>query len=184
MLSEIYLWLESRSGIPYNLEDEVTDLDSDIVALDSITWMIGIRNIIDLTKEAIDVVSEYADQIPDNLPTVRQIKSMIGDYARNNVRKVMKKAFNTIGINPPDEIMSFNLNTMWNMATAMNDMVSELTTNDIDDVIKSGWFDKYDEDHNNILTETMGIFKQDMSNISYAIQGVREYHEDIDEDNI
>lgn len=182
MLSEIYLWLESRSGIPYNLEDEIAILNSDIIATDNVTWMIKIRNVIDLTKDAIETVNDYEDQIPDDFPNARQIKALIADYARNNVRMVMIKAFRTLGMDAPDGIEQFTLVDLWNMTKTMNDLVDELATNDIDDVIKSQWFDKYDEDHNNILTEIAGIYKQDITNISYAIRDIREYHEEDEEE--
>jgi hypothetical protein len=82
----------------------------------------------------------------------------------------------------PDGIEQFTLVDLWNMTKTMNDLVDELATNDIDDVIKSKWFDKYDEDHNNILTEVAGIYKQDITNISYAIRDIREYHEEDEEE--
>ena len=58
MLDEIYLWLESRTGIPYNFEDDIKTLSSDIVAIDNATWALTIYNIIGLTKDALDAVDE------------------------------------------------------------------------------------------------------------------------------
>ena len=182
MLTEIYLWLESRSGIPYNLEDEVVELMTDIVATDPYRWMMGIRNIIDLTKDAVDVVNDYDDQIPDDLPPARKIKSMIAEYARNNVRLIISNAFHVLGLSVPEIIPLAKLTTLWNMAVAMNGLVLELTENKDDEESNQKWFEKYNDNYVDIFTDNFEIAKQDLQMISTNIDSIRAFHAEDEED--
>ena len=183
MLTEVYLWLESRSGVPYNLEDQVISLIGDEVALDPYEWMMGIRNIIDLTKDAIDVVNDYDDQIPDDLPSARKIKSMISDYARNNVRLIMANAFRVIGLIVPEAIQIAKLTTLWNMSVAMNSLVLELTENKDDEDSNQKWFEKFDDKNDNMLTDIFNIRKQDLQMIATNIDSIRAFHANYDDDD-
>lgn len=182
MLEEIYLWLESRTGIPYNFEDDIKLLSSDIIAVDPSTWTLKIYSIIGLTYDALSAVDQFDQQIPPDFPSARKIKSMIAEYTRINLRLVVKKAFQTLGLIAPEELSNAKLTTVRNMVAAMNDLVLKLTEQTVDELNKTDWFDKYDENHNNVFTEDLEIAKQDLINIQVAIMGVRELHEEMDED--
>lgn len=182
MFEEIYLWLESRTGIPYNFEDDIKTLSSDIVAVDNATWALTIYNIIGLTKDALDAVDEFDDQIPPDFPSARKIKSYIAEYTRINLRSVMKTAFQTLGLVVPNDLETMKLTTIRNMTAAFNDLINKLMEDTVDNINKTDWFDKYDEDHNNVFTDDIEIAKQDLINIQVAITGVREFHEEVDEE--
>lgn len=178
MLLEIYLWLESRSGIPYNFEDQFAELMSDMVATDPNEWMISIRNIIDLTKDAIDVVNDYDDQIPDDLPSARKIKQMIADYTRTNIRQIMIHAFGVLGLLPPESIPIAKLTTLWNMTAAISNLVNELIINFNNEESNNAWFEKYDENNDNIFTDNCGLTKYDIQQLALNIDSVREFHDE------
>jgi hypothetical protein len=182
MTTEIYLWLESRMGIPYNFEDDISLLSTDIIAMDPATWSLTIYNIISLTKDAIDAVDEYDDQIPPDFPSARKIKSLIAEYTRDSLRRVIRTAFLTLGLVVPDEIADAKLTTIRNITAAFNDLVIKLSEEPVDKINKTDWFDKYDEDHNNVFTDDICIAKQDLINIQVAITGIREFHEETDEE--
>jgi hypothetical protein len=174
--------LESRTGIPYNFEDDIALLSTDIIAMEPATWALTIYNIIGLTKDAIDTVDEYDDQIPPDFPSARKIKAMLAEYTRINLRNVVKTAFQTLGLIVPDGISDAKLTTVRNITAALNDLVNKLLEDTVDDINKTDWFDKYDEDHNNVFTDDICITKQDLTNIQIAITGVREFHEEMDEE--
>lgn len=182
MTTEIYLWLESRTGIPYNFEDDISLLSTDIIAMDPATWSLTIYNIISLTKDAIDAVDEYDDQIPPDFPSARKIKALIAEYTRDSLRRVIRTAFLTLGLVVPDEIADAKLTTIRNITAAFNDLVIKLSEEPVDKINKTDWFDKYDEDHNNVFTDDICIVKQDLINIQVAITGIKEFHEEVDEE--
>lgn len=182
MLDEIYLWLESRTGIPYNFEDEIKELETDIIATDTATWSLSIYNIIGLTHDAVEAVNDYEDQIPPNFPSSRKIKGMIAENARITLRSVIKTAFQTLGLVVPDEIATSKLTDIRNMTAALNDLVNKLMEDTVDNINKTDWFDNYDENHNYIFTDDIGIAKQDLTNIQIAITSIREYHAEMEDE--
>ena len=182
MLPEIYLWLESRTGIPYNFEEDIETLSTDLIGYDPATWTLTIYNIIGLTKGALDAVDEYDDQIPDDLPSARKMKSYIAEYTRSSLRGVIKTAFQTLGLVVPECVSDAKLTTIRNMTAALNDLVIKLSEDNVDNINKTDWFDKYDENHDNVFTDDMNINKQDLINIQIAINGVQEFHEEMDEE--
>ena len=183
MLAEIYLWLESRTGIPFNFEDDITTLETDIVATDPDTWSLTIFNIIGLTKEAVDAVTDFEDEIPDDLPSARKIKSIIAENTRLNLRYIISKAFQTLGLVVPESISAARLTDIRNITVAFNDLVHKLSEDTVADISKTDWFDKYDEDHNDVFTDTMEITKQDLDNIQIAITSIREFEEENNNDD-
>lgn len=181
-MEEIYLWLESRTGIPYNFVDDISLLMTDIIAMDPATWSQTIYSIIGLTKDAIDAVDEYDNQIPPDFPSARKIKSLIAEYTRVNLRSVMKNAFRTLGLVVPEELSDAKLTTIRNITVALNDLVDKLLRNIVDELNKTDWFDKYDDNHNNVFTDDIGITKRDLINIQIAINSIREFHEENDDE--
>jgi hypothetical protein len=88
----------------------------------------------------------------------------------------------TLGLVVPDEIADAKLTTIRNITAAFNDLVIKLSEEPVDKINKTDWFDKYDEDHNNVFTDDICIAKQDLINIQVAITGIREFHEETDEE--
>ena len=94
----------------------------------------------------------------------------------------MKTAFQTLGLVVPNDLETMKLTTIRNMTAAFNDLINKLMEDTVDNINKTDWFDKYDEDHNNVFTDDIEIAKQDLINIQVAITGVREFHEEVDEE--
>lgn len=182
MLGEIYLWLESRTGIPYDFDDDINKLSTDIIAIDPTTWALTIYNIIGLTYDALLSVDQYDQQIPPDFPSARKIKAMLAENTRINLRSVVKKAFQTLGLVVPEFLDNAKLTTVRNIVTALYDLVTKLSEDNVDNINKTDWFDKYDENHNNVFTDDIGIVKQDLINIQFAIVSVHELHDEMDED--
>ena len=180
---EVYLWLESRCGDSYDCSDTIKNIQSnDLVITDPMDWMYSIRNVIDHSREAIDVITEYGDELPDTFPSAKQLIRMFARDVRDDLRVVIRKAFQTLGLVPPDRIATITMSNVWIIACTFVDIITTLTENTIDEVIKEQWYDSYNEDHDNILDEVMDIYKQDLPNIAFAIEDVREMHGEDDEE--
>lgn len=178
---EVYLWLESRCGASYDCNDIIQSIKrDDMVVTDPSRWLYAIRDVIDRTKAAIDVVEEYEDELPDTFPSSRRLQQLLAQDIRQEIRTVISEAFKTLGLLPPDEVSVMTLSKLWVVAVSIVDIVRKLTLDTIDEVIKEQWYDQYDEDHDEILSDTMEIFKQDLPNIAIAIRDVRDFHDDPD----
>ena len=87
---EVYLWLESRCGASYDCNDIIQSIkQDDMVVTDPSRWLYAIRDVIDRTKEAIDVVEEYEDELPDTFPSSRRLQQLLAQDIRQEIRTVI-----------------------------------------------------------------------------------------------
>jgi hypothetical protein len=178
---EVYLWLESRTGQMFDCSDTIKYVKSnDLVVVDPNDWMFTIRNIIDITKRAIDAVDEFGDELPDTLPGKKRLQSLLAQDVRAELRVVMHEAFRSIGLMTPSQVQTASLSNIWTITITMVDLIVALTENSIDEIIKNNWYEEYNEDHDDVLNEVMHIYPQDLPNIAFAIEDIREMHDDPD----
>lgn len=178
---EVYLWLESRTGQMFDCSDTIKYVKSnDLVVVDPNDWMYTIRNIIDITKGAIDAVDEFGDELPDTLPGKKRLQSLLAQDVRAELRVVMHEAFRSIGLMTPSQVQTASLSNIWTITITMVDLIVALTENSIEEIIKNNWYDEYNEDHDDVLNEVMHIYPQDLPNIAFAIEDIREMHDDPD----
>ena len=172
---EIYLWLESRSGSSCDCSDTVASIQkNDLIAIDPNKWLYGINHITAVTKEAINVVKDNAYDIPDNLPGSYQLQRLIARDARNDMRQIIASGFKSLGIQVPAAVSSMTMRDCWTTAVVLTDLIKELANTSIDDVLTSKWYDEYQEDNDDALSEIIHIYPQDLPNIAFAIQDIRE----------
>lgn len=172
---EIYLWLESRSGIPCDCSDTIRSVQqNDLIATDPNKWLYSINQIIRVTREAINVVKDNGDDIPDNLPGSFQLQRLIARDAREDLRQIIQTGFTSLGIQVPNAVYTMTMHDCWSTAVMLVDLVKELANNSIDDILTSKWYDEYNEDHDDALSDVLNVYQQDLPNIAFAIQDIRE----------
>lgn len=172
---EIYLWLESRSGSDCDCSDTINRIQkNDLIAIDPNAWLFGINHIAAVTKEAINVVKDNAYDIPDHLPGSFQLQRLIARDARAELRQIIANGFKSLGIQVPAAVSSMTMRECWSTAVVLTDLIKELAQNSIDNVISSKWYDEYQEDNDDALSEVLHVYPQDLPNIAFAIQDIRE----------
>ena len=178
MTDEMYIWLEEHGGTSFNIDDEIEGLSTGGLAfVDPYSWFLGISNVINLLDEAKQVVDENWRELYDELPSRTKFKKMLERNTVDKLYGVVKQAFKELNLMVPSESMT--INTILNTASAMVDLVEMMTANDIEDILQNQLFEKYEESHDDAFSELLGIAKQDLSSISFAIDGIREsYMED------
>lgn len=179
----VYLWLESRTGESYYLDEEINSLlKKDMIVMDTDQWEFSLSKILKKMNECLDAIDEFWREIPDDLPSRSRMKQDYREHIMDGAHGILADAFNSLGLTIPGELMSSDIILFVNSANSLLDLVRELKENDIEDVIKSQWYDKYNDTHDDILIERMKIAKQDLPDISVAIDTVMEIHSDEDED--
>lgn len=172
---EIYLWLESRSGNPCDCSETILGIQrNDLIATDPNKWLYGINHIIRVTREALNIVKENGYDIPDNLPGSFQMQRLIARDAREDLRTIIASGFKSIGIQVPDAVYTMTMRDCWSTAVLLVDLIKELANNSIDDILTSKWYDEYNEDNDDALSDVLHIYQQDLPNIAFAIQDIRE----------
>ena len=77
VIQEIYDWLESRTGSPYDFRDEISELDIADAFLTPVDWYNTITITLDRLENCVEDINEHKDEIPDYLPSAQDIKKLI-----------------------------------------------------------------------------------------------------------
>jgi hypothetical protein len=77
VIQEIYDWLESRTGSPYDFRDEISELDIADAFLAPVDWYNTITITLDRLEDCVEDINEHKDEIPDYLPSAQDIKKLI-----------------------------------------------------------------------------------------------------------
>ena len=179
----LFSWLEQKSGVSYDLDEDISEIDEYTAFIDTFFWQTKIIFIIEDLESAIETIDEYSDELTDDLPSKEKLqKNIVNEYIRklrNNINNVKKQ----IGMceTPIDDIEDVLTN-----AGALYELISTLKSFNIDDLKSREWFEKYDEATDNVLTENLQLHSNDLIDIHQNIETIIESmidDEDEDEDD-
>ena len=176
----IFDWLEQKSGVSYDLNDDLSEIGGDAAFVEPFFWQMKIAFILEDMDAAIETVEENRNELTEDLPPREKLKKGIeNEYVRKlaeNINAVKKQlGMSIIPINDAEDI-SIN-------ASALYELISTLKAFDIGSLQTREWFDKYDEMTDNVLTEVLELHKNDLPDIHETIESIVESLIDEDDDD-
>ena len=100
MIQEIYDWLESRTGSPYDFREEISEIDISDAFLTPIDWFNTISITIERLEECIDDINRFAREIPEDLPNSEDMKKLIIGEVTELMLAKLDEVKKRIGIKP------------------------------------------------------------------------------------
>lgn len=178
MYDEVYDWLEEHSGNAYDLREDISNVSGDQIFISPHEWHSNMHYILEKLEDAIDVVDENWRQLPDTMPSRAELKKLITADILGQLVKIIQSIEIKLQIDPID---INNVDTLYVVIETLFDIVEEMKTHSMDQIIKTDWFDDYNEDNDDILSVKMGIHKNDLSNMYFTIQSISDlYDEDME----
>ena len=180
---KIYEWLEQKSGVSYDPNEDLGFIQGDTAFTDTFTWGLKITFILDDMASAIETVEEYRSELTEDLPPrdklEKGIKEHIIRHLTENINSVKKQL--GMSITPIDDEEDVLTN-----AIAMRDLIMTLSSLSIEELQKRNWFDTYDEESDDALTEVLELHKNDLTDIHQTIETIleSENYDDDDEDEL
>ncbi len=181
----IYEWLDQKAGVSYDPNEDLNSIINDVAFTDPFFWCMKISFILDDMDTAIETVDEYHNELTEELPPREKLKKGIEEniisHLSSNINSVKQKL--GLSINPITDAESVLEN-----ATTLRDLIMSLSSFTIEELQKRSWFDEYEEQTDNALSETLEIHKNDLVDISQTIETIRENtsiedEDEFDEDN-
>ncbi|MBR5296380.1 MAG: hypothetical protein IKU29_00715 [Parabacteroides sp.] len=181
----IYEWLDQKAGVSYDPNEDLNSIINDVAFTDPFFWCMKISFILDDMDAAIETVDEYHNELTEELPPREKLKKGIEEnvisHLSSNINSVKQKL--GLSINPITDVESVLEN-----ATTLRDLIMTLSSFTIEELQKRGWFDEYEDQTDNALSETLEIHKNDLIDISQTIETIRENtfiedEDEFDEDN-
>ena len=175
MWDELYTWMEEHSGCAYDMREDIERVSDDEIFIDTHAWHHNMHYVLEKLSEAIDVVDENWKQLPDTLPTRVELKKLITSDVLGGLVHIIYDIERKLNIDPTD------INSVDQLQTTIEtlfDLVEALKTMTMDELSKTDWFNAYDDENDDVLTDTFGIHPNDLPNMQFTIQSIVELHED------
>jgi hypothetical protein len=180
MWIELYAWLEKYSGVSYDLSEDFEEIPKEMIFTDPYEWKVRIMNIIERLGEIVQIIEQFADEIPDYLPDETNMKKMITSLAVENLMFLINYAKMTLLIDDSD-IEDYD--DLINQIQYLSELVSDVLIDSDIETVQKKFVDK-DEENDNYFTNTFGIHPKDLTNMKFTVDDIREtMSELLEEDN-
>ena len=177
----LFDWLEQKTGVSYDLNDAMSDIDGDVAFSEPFLWYINISFVVEDMENAVQAVEDFRNELTEDLPSKTKIQKFIeNEYIRrlteniNNVKKQLGMA-----ITPIRDAADVATNV-----TALYELISTMETVSIENLKTREWFEKYDEANDNVLTDVLELHQNDLIDIHQTIETIVESLNDDDDDEI
>ena len=176
----IFNWLEQKSGVSYDLNEDISAISGDTAFTEPFFWQIKISFILEDMESAIETVEEYRSELTEDLPPREKLqKGIENEYVRklaeniNNVKRQLGMSITPI--NDAEDVLT-NVGGLF-------ELISTMKALPIDSLQTREWFDKFDEENDNILTDVLELHKNDLVDIHQTVETIVESLNNDDEDD-
>lgn len=176
----IFNWLEQKSGVSYDLSEDISAISGDTAFTEPFFWQIKISFILEDMESAIETVEEYRSELTEDLPPREKLqKGIENEYVRklteniNNVKRQLGMSITPI--NDAEDVLT-NVGGLF-------EIISTMKALPIDSLQTREWFDKFDEENDNILTDVLQLHKNDLVDIHQTVETIVESLNGDDEDD-
>ena len=179
MWDEFFMWVEKFAGVTFDMSTELQQLQGDNIFIDPRRWKIKLNYVIDQLNEMLDVLDEHRDSLTDNFPSYTELRNFLIGETLTSMITAINDIKRKLNIEPVD---IGNIDTLSAHALALFDIVDALSSNSLEQLSKKDWFDEYEEDNDNILTDEFGLRKNDLTNMHFIVNDIIQLHEDDDDE--
>ena len=175
MLSEIYVWLESRTGVSYDFNSELVDMSKDVIFYQPEEFQIDYQQIKHELSQCCDAIDEFRDQIPDDLPRYDELKRLFVGTVLDGVTKIVNEILIKFNI----KMTTFNSMYMLdNVVTLMCELCDLFKYNSLEDITNNGLFDRLNASNDNMYTDILEIVSSDITNMYYVYDSIVNYEDE------
>lgn len=180
MLDEIYAWLESYAGVSYDFNEAIAELSRTNACVDPFQWKISIETILDQLTQANDVIDEYKQSIPMELPNAKQIKRILTENMLSGVLNSIRAVFLQLNLDPPT---IKTVDQLRDVVQTMYELLIIIISYDINDILKRNLYEEHEESDDNSFANIIGVMKQDITSLVMSVNAIRDsYFDALDAD--
>ena len=167
VIQEIYDWLESRTGSPYDFRDEISELDIADAFLAPVDWYNTITITLDRLEDCVEDINEHKDEIPDYLPSAQDIKKLIIEETCMLFMNKLNEVKQRIGIT---ETTINDVDDLTRQCYIISQVINLCKETKIGQIIVA--LRKFEEENEDYLLDSFGISERDYSQLYSDITDV------------
>ena len=167
VIQEIYDWLESRTGSPYDFRDEISELDIADAFLAPVDWYNTITITLDRLEDCVEDINEHKDEIPDYLPSAQDIKKLIIEETCMLFMNKLNEVKQRIGIT---ETTINDVDDLTRQCYIISQVINLCKETKLGQIIVA--LRKFEEENEDYLLDSFGISERDYSQLYSDITDV------------
>lgn len=175
MWEDFYLWIEQYGGCSYDLTDDIRQVSGDAIFVNPEGWKINIRYILSNLDEMIDIIDDHRDSLPDVFPSYSALRNFVISETLLALIDVINDIKRKLNIEP---VNINNVDTLNDHILNLYELVSATSTYTLEHLSKTDWFDQFEEDNDNFLSEEFGLSKNDLTNIHFVVNDIIQLHDE------
>ena len=175
MLSEIYNWIESRTGVSYDFNAELVEMSKDVIFTSPEEFQIDYQQIKYELSQCCQAIEFYRDEIPDDLPRHEELKRLFVATVLHGITDIMNSIMDKLNIKRVDFSSMSDLD---NAVTLLVELCNMVKYNSLETIISEQLFDRMNAGYDNAFTNVFEIVSSDITNIYYAIDALIESEEE------
>lgn len=175
MLSEIYNWLESRTGVSYDFNQELVEMSKDVIFLEPEEFQIDYQQLRHELTECCLAIDKFRDEIPDDLPRYDELKRLFVGTVLHGVTSVINDIMDKMNIKRID----FNsIAILDNAVTLLCELCDLFKYNSLESIVNEHMFDSLNASNDNAYTDVFEIVSSDVTNMYYSVESIRELYDE------
>jgi hypothetical protein len=178
MWEDICNWIEQYDGVEYDFQEYIRLLKGDAIFLSPTTWRNTLSILLDRLSDMIDVIDEKYTEIPDELPNRDEMKKYVTSETLTAIIEIINSIKQKLNIEPTT-IRTFS--TLEKHVDGLCDLIKALSENTLEKLMKTEWFDEYEDANKDFLENVFGIVKNDLPSLQFTVNDIIQLNEE-DED--
>ena len=177
MLAEVYCWLESRTGVSYDFNQELVAMSKDVIFIDPGEFQIDYQQIRNELTQCCIAIDKFKDEIPDDLPRYDELKRLFVGTVLHGVTSIINDIMDKMNIKRID----FNsMAVLDNSVTLLCELCDLFRYNSLESIINEHMFDTLNATNENAYTDMFEIVSSDVANMYYTVDAIRDMHDEND----
>jgi phosphoglycerate-specific signal transduction histidine kinase len=176
MFDEIYTWLESYAGVSYDFDESIKEIDASNAFIDPFNWRVSIEIILNQLDDACDIIDMYWKAIPTALPPRDKMKRLLTQNTLQMIVTNIRSVCTQINVDLVNEITT--MDRLKETVEVISELLDILVNHDLNEIIKQDLFTQHEEENDNSFLTYLGLNKQDVSQLSFSVNAIREAYYD------
>lgn len=176
MLDEIYTWLDSYAGVSYDFAESIKEIDASKAFIDPFDWRTSIELILSQLDDACDIIDLYWRAIPMDLPPRNKMKRILSQNTLQQIVTNVRSVCTQMNVDLAVEITT--IDRLKETVEVISEFLDMMINHDLNEIIKQDLFTQHEDENDDSFLNYLGLTKQDMSQMSFNINAIREAYYD------
>ena len=179
MLEEVYNWIDSRTGVSYDFNQELTSMSKGLLINNPNEFRFSYIELINELNECMTAIKTYREEIPEDFPGYKKLQEMFAATVLDGLDRILHSYMDELNLK---YVQISTIDELTATVESMCELINLFRINSVDDIIDKKLFEKLDNEFDNIFTDRYELITDDIMNLSVIIESLQEAYDDTDDE--